>query len=258
MWLPDGTSTVARIGLLTPHLDPVPETELQVMAPTGVTIHAARVPLGMVDADGNIVPEIGPEVAKAFSESPAIDHAVKLLQPLNLSAIVYAFTSSSYLLGAEGDEKLEARLSDLSGGVPIIIQSTALTAALRSLEIEKIALIHPPWFTSELDNLGATYFELAGFEVAFHDSPSLRSDYGDIPPDMIFNWISSNIPSDVDSVVIAGGGFRAIGIIRELESVLGKPVVTANQASLWYALDKSGVEFKVSDYGMLFESKNKP
>ncbi len=68
MWMPDGLSTKARFGVLTPHLDPVPETELQVMAPAGVTIHAARVPLGMVDAKGNIVPQIGPDAAKAFSE----------------------------------------------------------------------------------------------------------------------------------------------------------------------------------------------
>ena len=33
MWMPDGLATVAKIGVLTPHLDPVSETELQVMAP---------------------------------------------------------------------------------------------------------------------------------------------------------------------------------------------------------------------------------
>ena len=258
MWMPDGLSTKARIGLLTPHLDPVPETELQVMAPTGVTIHVARVPLGMVDTNGNIVPEIGPDVAKAFSEPPAIDNAVKLLEPLNLAAIIYAFTSSSYIMGIEGDEQLKARLSVLGRGIPIIIQTIALVAALRALEIKKIALIHPPWYTSELDNLGAVYFTQAGFEVVFHASANLSEDYGDIPPDKIFDWIKSNIPIDVDSIVIGGGGFRAIGIINELESVLGKPVITANQASLWHALAVSDVDFEIPSYGMLFGAKNKP
>ncbi len=258
MWMPDGLSTKARIGVLTPHLDPVPETELQVMAPAGVTIHTARVPLGMVDTKGNIVPKIGPDVAKAFSEPPAIDHAVKLLEPLNLAAIIYAFTSSSYLLGVEGDERLEARLSDLGGGVPIIIQSIALVTALRVLGIKKIALIHPPWFTSELDNLGAAYFTNAEFKVVFHGTANLRADFGDISPDKIYDWIKSNIPDDIDSVVIGGGGFRAIGVINKLESVLGKPVITANQASLWHALYTSGVEFEVTGYGILFEANKQP
>jgi maleate isomerase len=255
MWMPDGFSTKARFGVLTPHLDPVPETELQVMAPAGVTIHSARVPLGMVDAKGNIVPQIGPEAAKAFSEPPEIDHAIKSLEPLNPTAIIYAFTSSSYIKGIEGDDQLTVRLSDLSGGIPIIIQSIALLSALRALDIKKIALIHPPWFTPELDNLGATYFNQAGFEVVIHDTPKLRADYGDIPPDKIYDWVKLNIPTDVEAIVIGGGGFRAIGVINELESVLGKPVITANQASLWQALVASGVEFEITGYGKIFEIK---
>ena len=55
-------------------------------------------------------------MAKAFSEPPAVDQAVKLLAPLNPNAIVYAFTSSSYILGVESDELLKARLSNHAGG----------------------------------------------------------------------------------------------------------------------------------------------
>ena len=65
--MPDGLSTKARIGVLTPHLVPVPETELKVMAPAAVTIHAARVPPGVVDTKGNIVPaNIPDDVERRF------------------------------------------------------------------------------------------------------------------------------------------------------------------------------------------------
>src|SRR5215207_2739375 len=43
-WRPDGVGSVARIGVLTPDFDPVPESEMAAMAPHGVSIHAARVP----------------------------------------------------------------------------------------------------------------------------------------------------------------------------------------------------------------------
>ena len=66
MWQPDGAGWTAKIGILTPHMDPVPETEFQTLAPPGVSIHASRVPLGMIDRVGRIVPTIGPEVARAF------------------------------------------------------------------------------------------------------------------------------------------------------------------------------------------------
>ena len=48
-WMPDGAGTRAKIGVLTPHMDPVPESEYQAMAPDGVSVHVARVRLGMMD-----------------------------------------------------------------------------------------------------------------------------------------------------------------------------------------------------------------
>ncbi len=65
-WMTDGASTRARIGVLTPHLDAVPESEFQALAPDGVSIHAARIPLGMVGPDGEIIPHVDAEIAKAF------------------------------------------------------------------------------------------------------------------------------------------------------------------------------------------------
>jgi maleate isomerase len=98
-WMPDGASTRARIGVITPHLDAVPESEFQTLAPVGVSIHAARVPLGMVGPDGEIIPHVDANIAKAFAEPPAVDNAVSLLSAVSPGAIVFAFTSSSYILG---------------------------------------------------------------------------------------------------------------------------------------------------------------
>ena len=69
-WMPDGSGTRARIGVLTPHMDAVPESEFQALAPAGVSIHSARVPLGMVGSDGEIIPHVDAEIAKAFADPP--------------------------------------------------------------------------------------------------------------------------------------------------------------------------------------------
>ena len=254
MWHPDGVATQARIGVLTPHLDPVPETELQTMAPHGVSIHAARVPLGMVGADGEIIPRIGPDAAKAFSEPPEVDHAVSMLSPLEPKAIIYAFTSSSYILGSQNDAQLTTRLEDRSNGAPIVIQTVALVSALRAVGARTVALIHPPWYTAELDELGSTYFGNSGFEVLYHGSAKLRSDYGDILPEQLYEWAIACVPDSADSLVIGGGGFRAIGAIEALEKKLERPVLSANQASLWYALKVAGVTSQVKGYGRVFDT----
>ena len=54
MWQPDGWGFRARLGLLVPHADVGPESEVRAMAPAGVSVHATRVPLGAMRAGGVI------------------------------------------------------------------------------------------------------------------------------------------------------------------------------------------------------------
>jgi maleate isomerase len=255
MWNPDGSGEKAKIGVLTPHLDPVPESELTTLAPEGVSVHSARVPLGMVGPDGEIIPKVGPDIAKAFSEPPEVDHAVSLLVPLELDATIYAFTSSSYILGAESELLLKDRLESRGDDVPVIIQCMALVQALNAFDAKCISLIHPPWFTDEMDRLGVEYFENQGFSVASHGSAKLRKDYGNIVPEQLHAYAMDEVPESSDALVIGGGGFRAIGAIQALEKSLNRPVISANQASMWAALNVAGVRANDSRYGSIFGLK---
>ena len=252
MWNPDGAGSRARIGVLTPHLDPVPESEFQTLAPKGVSIHAARVPLGMIGPDGRIIARVDADIARAFSEPPAVDEAAALLAALAPTAVVYAFTSSSYILGPDADRRLRERLETKIDGIPVVIQAAALVTALQALSVDRIALVHPPWFSPELDALGADYFEDQGISVAYHASAKVRSDYGDIRPDVVFEWMKAHMRSDADALVIGGGGFRAIGAIEALERVLDRPVLSANQAAFWCALRVAGLDDSVRGYGEIF------
>jgi maleate isomerase len=57
--------------------------------------------------------------------------------------------------------------------------------------------------------------------------------------------------AEADGVLIAGNCFRCVAIIETLEQDLKRPVITANQASLWHCLRLSGVRTPVSGYGGL-------
>src|SRR5437660_10121543 len=89
MWQPDGWGWRARIGLLTPHADIGPESEFQAMAPQGVSIHVARVPLGVYVPGGAIDRPIAGDAASAFAEPPLVDDAAELLAAAPLNAIAY-------------------------------------------------------------------------------------------------------------------------------------------------------------------------
>src|SRR5215212_5702791 len=79
MWQSDGWDVRVRIGVLTPHADVGPESELRAMAPDGVGIHASRVPFGAMGAGGTMDPTIPLAPVAAFAEPPHIDDATALL-----------------------------------------------------------------------------------------------------------------------------------------------------------------------------------
>jgi maleate isomerase len=72
------------------------------------------------------------------------------------------------------------------------------------------------------------------------------------PPADIYEWVRGHVPSSAQAVFIGGNAVRAIGVIAALEEDLGRPVLTANQVSLWYALRVAVSEVKVDNYGQLF------
>jgi len=54
-------------------------------------------------------------------------------------------------------------------------------------------------------------------------------------------------------VFIGGNALRAIGVIAALEEDIRRPVLTANQVSLWHALRVAGTEVRLDGYGQLFQ-----
>ena len=131
MWQPDGWGQI-RIGILTPHADLVPESECGALAPDGISIHAMRVPLGAYKAGGVMDRTIANDPVRAFAEPPLVDDAAELLAAAPLHAIVYAFTSSSYVRGAVDDAALKARLERRTRGIPVIIPCAAAVNCARS------------------------------------------------------------------------------------------------------------------------------
>jgi maleate isomerase len=253
MWRADGWDTPWRIGVLTPHADVGPESELRAMAPPEVGIHAARVRFGAMAAGGLMDSTIPLAPVRAFAEPPHVDDAVELLAAAPVHAIGFGFTSSAYVLGAAAEDDMLERLRTRAGGLPVLSPTAAVVAALRGFGVQRMALVDPPWFDAELNGLGRDYFQAARFDVVFAAPAKLPSEQGRITPGDLFKWVHKNVPTTAEAVTIGGNGFRAVGIIDALEAELGRPVLTANQVLLWAALRAAGADTAtVKGYGRLF------
>ncbi|GAA2154075.1 Asp/Glu/hydantoin racemase [Nocardioides koreensis] len=252
MWQRDGWEVRSRIGVLTPHADVGPESEIRAMAPATVGVHAARVPFGAMATGGAMDPTIPLAPVAAFVEPPHIDDAVSLLAAAPVAVIGIGFTSSAYVTGAEAEERLVDRLQTRSSGTPVVATCAAAVSALRRLEAESIALIDPPWFDDELNRLGAEYFLSQGFEVPFRAACDLPSDQHGINPSQLYQWILTHVPDSCEAVFVGGNGFRSVGVIAALEEDLARPVLTANQVLLWGMLQATRSRITVEGYGRLF------
>ncbi|MFF9837890.1 maleate cis-trans isomerase [Streptomyces sp. NPDC013740] len=255
----DGWDATTRIGVVVPSADIGPEAELQAVSPQSVTIHASRIDFGGMLPGGHMVAEkIPQDPIAAFVEPPAVDNAVGLLADSPLHALVLGFTSSSYVLGADGEKALYARLAPVTRGIPITGTARAAVAGFRALGAERIAIVNPPWFDDRLSTQGRDYFASQGFDVVHHGPVGLPSEQTAITPQNLSEWIRTTVAdARPEAILVAGNGIRAVGTVRGLEEELGFSVLTANQVVLWHALHLAGAAAtaaEVTAYGRLFRT----
>ena len=208
-----------------------------------VSQHGARWGNGLHDRAGGV---------RAFADPPYVDDAAELLAGAPLHVIAFGFASSSYVRGAADDAALKSRLERRTRGVPVIITCSAAVLALRALQVRRLALIDPPWFSADLNQMGAEYFRSQGFEVVYAAPAALPSGQYLVHPWQIYEWARTHVPVNAEAVFVGGNGFRAIGVIQALEEDLKRPVLTANQVAFWQALRLSGTRSQVVGYGELF------
>jgi maleate isomerase len=241
---------VISIGILTPHAAIGPEAELPVMARRRVAVRVVRVPAKVGGADTGVVPP-SPRRLRELTMPAFLDEAVELLMTDSIDALGYASTSSAYAIGFDDEVAMLARISRRIG-IPVAGTCASSVRAVRVLEAERIALVHPPWFDQELNEFGASYFRDQGLQVVMSASAELARDPDRIEPAAVVEWAARHVPDDADAVFIGGNGFRAARAINALERATGCAVLESNQVLLWNILAQSGATFPIRGFGRLF------
>lgn len=225
------------------------------MAP-GITVRVVRVPLQVASTGIAGAPPTSPLGLRPLTAAPVLDEAVELVLAEPVDAIAYASTSSAYATGFDDEVATLARLSRRTG-VPVVGTCASAVRALRLLDAGRIALVHPPWFDDELNELGASYFRSQGFDVVFSTSAGLASDPDRIDPAAVVEWGSRHVPGDAEAIFIGGNGFRAAAAIDPLERRTGRPVLESNQLLLWEILAQTGSTLQIRGFGRLFAEQSR-
>jgi maleate isomerase len=242
-----GRNDALQIGVLTPHVAPGPEEELPAMAPGCLAVHMVRVGTG----DD---PPTKPTALRALTAATVLDAAAATLPADSIDAVAYASTTSAYAIGFEAERalvsRLEARLE-----IPVVATCASAVRALRVLDVERVALIGAPWFDGELNELGTAYFRSQGFDVVCSRSAELSQDPDRIETTAVSEWTSRHVRDETQGIFIGGNGFPTTGAIERLETVIARPVLTANQVLLWGLLARTGARCEIKGYGRLFQMR---
>ena len=261
MLQPDNWGWKARIGLFIVSSEAVPEAEWWAMAPPGVSVHAARVKASTPwakwdDAKNAVVPEAD------------LERGAQQFADMRLSAVVVGHSSSSLLGGKGWDDAVVKQLSEIVGpDTHVTTNGLDCMAALKASGVHKPFLVFPAWFGPSVHEKGSQYFIDQGIAPSGVMQFGPGRNWRDLPPERLYpegmgfdqdieslyRQIRTACPVGADGVLIVGTGFRCVGILQSLEDDLGKPVVSANQASLWSCLGLCGVQANIAGYGRLLQ-----
>ena len=254
----------ARFGMFIVASEAVPEAEWWAMMPPGMSVHASRIsasaPWAKWADDGHAGVLLADDLASGAAH----------FATMQLNAVVLGHSSSSILGGPGWDAAVVTALRELlPAQTPVTTNGLDCQAALRVSGISNPFLVFPPWFGQDLVDAGIAYFKAAGFSPAGALSTDPGRQWRDLPRaelypqgmgfeqdvESFYRQIRDAVPDAADGVLIAGTGFRCVGIINTLEQDLRRPVITANQASLWRCMQLAGVNSDSASHGSLFRER---
>lgn len=249
-----GPGEQLTVGVLTPHTAPGPEVELPTLSHGRVATVTARTKPPPPAAGGPPRP-FASDVAglRALSMPAVLDLATAKFRNRSIDVIAHASTTTSYVLGRHAETALVEHIAR-QGHVPVVASGAAV-AGLRACAVQRVQLIHPPWFDNAFDAVGVSYFRDHGFDAWVSKAVSLPSDPARVSTEQIVDWVVSHVADRAEAIFLAGTGFRTAEAIDELERRNGLIVVGANQALLRNILAVTNSEQTISGYGRLFRTE---
>ncbi|ANN21606.1 maleate cis-trans isomerase [Amycolatopsis orientalis] len=191
-----------------------------------------------------------PELLDLGSESRLADGAA-LLAKHEPDAVVWACTSGSFVYGWEGARDQADRLAAVAG-VPASSTSFAFVHAAQALGVRRVAVAAS--YPDDVARLFVDFLGAGGIEVVSMGSADIdtAAEVGELSPEAVVELAVSRDHPAADALLVPDTAMRTLGEINTLETRLGKPVLTANQVTVWEGLRLTGKSPLVRTLGALF------
>jgi maleate isomerase len=216
------------IGVVVP-FDFALDREMWRWAPPDVDLFVTRTRYLPLRADLEMAEQIGSDEALRTGT-----HDVLAAEP---DVVLYLCTSGSFVRGVGGERHMREVM--LAAGAPAAVTTSgALLDALTHLGVWTVSVVSPylPAVAARLDGFLAE----AGVRVVAHRGLGLDEHIFRVPGTTVHDLVMTTAGDSADAVFVSCTNLACYDVIAELEATLGKPVLTANQVSLWAAVRRAG------------------
>ncbi|WP_425833359.1 maleate cis-trans isomerase family protein [Streptomyces fractus] len=174
----------------------------------------------------------------ALLKMGAPDRLAAGVEELRLSgaeAVVWACTSGSFVFGWDGAHD-QVRGLARAAGLPASSTSFAFAHALREVRARRVAVAAT--YPEDVAGHFATFLKAAGAEVVSVSGSGIitAAEVGTWGWDEVLAMARAGDHPDADAVLLPDTALHTAAYVRDLEAELGKPVLTANQVTVWEAL----------------------
>ena len=184
------------------------------------------------------------------------DRLVPASDPLfgtGIAAVIWACTSGSFVFGRDGARE-QARILEDYLRIPASSTSLAFADALAALGLRRVAITatYPDEVTrSFVDFLAECDIETLSWRG---EGIVTAAEVGRLPVERITEFVALGDHPDAEAILVPDTAAHTATVIEPLETRLGKPVITANQVSLWQALRLANGLARRRGLGRLFNT----
>lgn len=192
-----------------------------------------------------------PDELRAWGRASALADGAKALEAEDPAAIVWTCTSGSFVFGWDGAREQAEELGRRCGR-PASSTSLAFARAAHALELERVAVAAS--YPADVADLFVEFLAAAGLRVTgFGISDILyASDVGKLELEEVIAMVRAADHAEAQAILVPDTAMHTLGIVGELEAAVGKPVLTANQVSVWEGLRLAGHRLSAGNLGALF------
>jgi maleate cis-trans isomerase len=178
---------------------------------------------------------------------------VAALKALGAGAVVWACTSASFVFGWEGAQE-QARELSRTAGLPASSTSFAFAHAIRALGADRVAIAAT--YPEDVAEHFTAFLKASGAEVVAMRGSGIitAAEVGTWGREEVLRLARQGDHPDAQAVLLPDTALHTAAYLGDLERELGKPVLTANQVTVWEGLRLLDRSVLRPDLGALFAS----